>query len=80
MSDFHPLEVVDRCSETQLQAGENLNSLIYRCEVLRCAPHYNTLTRPGRVCVVMTVVAMVMRTTCLLCGVSGWMHVTLGAS
>ena len=25
MSNFHPLEVVDRGSETQLQVGENLN-------------------------------------------------------
>ena len=29
MSDFHPLEVVGRDSETQLQAGENLNYLIW---------------------------------------------------
>ena len=27
MSNFQPLEVVGRCSETQLQAGENLNKL-----------------------------------------------------
>ena len=27
MSDFHPLEVVGRGSETQLQVGENLNTL-----------------------------------------------------
>ena len=27
MSNFHPLEVVDRGSETQLQVGENLNKL-----------------------------------------------------
>ena len=25
MTNFHPLEVVDRCSETRLQVGENLN-------------------------------------------------------
>ena len=25
MSDFHPLEVVDRGSETQLEVGEHLN-------------------------------------------------------
>ena len=25
ISNFHPLEVVDRGSETQLQVGENLN-------------------------------------------------------
>ena len=28
MSNFHPLEVVDRCSETQLQVDENLYCLI----------------------------------------------------
>ena len=27
ISNFHPLEVVGRGSETQLQAGENLNSI-----------------------------------------------------
>ena len=27
-NNFHPLEVVGRCSKTQLQAGENLNYLI----------------------------------------------------
>ena len=27
MRDFHPLEVVGRGSETQLQVGENLNEL-----------------------------------------------------
>ena len=30
MSNFHPLEVVGRGSETQLQVGENLNYLILR--------------------------------------------------
>ena len=30
MSNFHPLEVVCRGSETQLQVGENLNYLIQR--------------------------------------------------
>ena len=30
MSNFHPLEVVDRGSETQLQVGENLSYLIQR--------------------------------------------------
>ena len=30
MSDFQPLEVVCRGSETQLQVGENLNDLIQR--------------------------------------------------
>ena len=30
LSNFHPLEVVCRGSETQLQVGENLNNLIYR--------------------------------------------------
>ena len=29
MSNFHPLEVVDRGSETQLQMGENLNLIMY---------------------------------------------------
>ena len=29
--DFHPLEVVDRVSETQLQVGENLNLIIQKC-------------------------------------------------
>ena len=28
MSNFYPLEVVDRGSDTQLQGGENLNYLI----------------------------------------------------
>ena len=28
MSNFHPLEAVDRGSETQLQVGENLNYYI----------------------------------------------------
>ena len=28
MSNFHPLEIVDRGSETQVQKGENLNYLI----------------------------------------------------
>ena len=30
MSNFHPVEAVDRGSETQLQVGENLNYLILR--------------------------------------------------
>ena len=30
MSNFHPLEVVGRGSETQLQASENLNSIILK--------------------------------------------------
>ena len=30
MSNFHPLEVVGRSSETQLQVGENSNELTYR--------------------------------------------------
>ena len=40
MSNFHPLEVVGRGSETQLQVGENLNSIIQRfkgytvCDIL----------------------------------------------
>ena len=28
--NFHTLEVVDRCSETQLQVGENFNRIILR--------------------------------------------------
>ena len=32
MSNFHPLEVVGRGSETQLQVGENLNSRDSRAE------------------------------------------------
>ena len=30
MSDFHPLDVVGRGSETQLQVGGDSNSLTYR--------------------------------------------------
>ena len=30
MSSFHPLEVVGRGSDTQLQVGENFNYLIQR--------------------------------------------------
>ena len=30
MSNFHPLVVVGRASETQLQVGENCNSLTWR--------------------------------------------------
>ena len=30
MSKFHPFDVVDRGSETQLKVGENLNYLIQR--------------------------------------------------
>ena len=41
MSYFHPLEVVGRCSETQLQAGDNLNYLIYSLRVLNTA-HLST--------------------------------------
>ena len=33
MSDFQPLEVVDRGSETQLQVGEKLNDLIQQDRV-----------------------------------------------
>ena len=32
MSNFHPLEVGGRGSETQLQVGENLNYIIQRLE------------------------------------------------
>ena len=32
MGHFHPLEVVGRGSETQLQVRENSNYLIWRCE------------------------------------------------
>ena len=34
MSNFHPLEVVGRGSETQLHVGENLNYISYRSKVL----------------------------------------------
>ena len=30
MGNFHPLEVVDRGSDTQLHVGENLQFLIYQ--------------------------------------------------
>ena len=29
IGNFHPLEVVGRGSETQLQVGENLNSIVF---------------------------------------------------
>ena len=29
MNNFQPLEVVDRCSETQIQVVENLNNIIF---------------------------------------------------
>ena len=32
MGNFHPIEVVGRGSETQLQVGENLNDLIYHTQ------------------------------------------------
>ena len=32
LNNFHSLEVVDRVSETQLQVGENSNSVIWRLE------------------------------------------------
>ena len=37
MSNFHPLEVVGRGSEAQLQVGENINTMT-RCEkdLFRC--------------------------------------------
>ena len=35
MSNFHPLEVVARGSETQLQVGENLNYIIYRFNMFK---------------------------------------------
>ena len=38
MSNFHPLEVVDRGSETQLQVGENVNDLIYALRILIKTP------------------------------------------
>ena len=38
MSDFHPLEVVGRGSETQLQVGENLNKLIQQDEGQQLTP------------------------------------------
>ena len=36
MRNFHPLEVVGRGSETQLQVGENLNDLISALVVKTC--------------------------------------------
>ena len=33
MSNFHPLEVVSRGSETQLQVGEKLNELTQRFDM-----------------------------------------------
>ena len=30
ISNFHPLKVVGRCSETQLQVGENLDEITWR--------------------------------------------------
>ena len=33
MSNFHPLEVVNRGSETQLQVGEKLNKITLRLRV-----------------------------------------------
>ena len=40
MSNFQPLEVVSRGSETQLQVGENLNILNLRDTslIVRCVP------------------------------------------
>ena len=42
MSNFHPLVVVDRGSETQLQVGENFNLAVKglvndSCKIIRCA-------------------------------------------
>ena len=37
MSNFHPLEVVGRGSETQLQVGENLNKRTQREKGLTAA-------------------------------------------
>ena len=34
MSNFHPVEVVGRGSETQLQLGGNLNCIYYMCLAL----------------------------------------------
>ena len=39
MSNFHPLEVVGRGSETQLQVGENLNYLIDHFRVNPLSPN-----------------------------------------
>ena len=36
LSNFHPLEVVCRGSETQLQVGENLNNLIFSASSVKC--------------------------------------------
>ena len=34
MNNFHPVEVVGRTSETQLQVGENLYRITWECKVL----------------------------------------------
>ena len=39
MSHFHPLEVVDRGSETQLQVGGNLKKETKRLSVMPTLPH-----------------------------------------
>ena len=36
MSNFHPLEVVGRGSEAQLQVGANLNNYLYNLAPLWC--------------------------------------------
>ena len=45
MSNFHPLKVVGRGSETQLQVGENLNFITSRVNPAR---HYVTHADPSQ--------------------------------
>ena len=40
MSNFQPLEVVDRGSETQLQVGENLNPMSWAYHIKRSIMRY----------------------------------------
>ena len=47
VSIFHPLEVVDRDSETQLQVGENLNKLTYRIRVNKLFFYLTSIFQSG---------------------------------
>ena len=48
MSIFHPLGVVGRGSETQLQVGENLNKIL--SNLADRGLRHATLTKLGRLC------------------------------
>ena len=53
MSDFHPLEVVGRYSDPQLQVGENSNEIVWRVKVshvLRTLPYPPWTKHQGRYC------------------------------